>query len=446
MKTTVTQESPTKVRLFVEASAEEVAPAVDRAFRRLAGEVKVPGFRKGKVPRPVLEARVGADEIREAAIREAVPQLYAQAVVESDVEPITTPEIEVKSFDEGAGLAFEALVEVRPEIRLPDLWQISVERPSARATDEEVEHQLQRLRDRFSTLETVPRPGRRGDYALIDLRGYVHDRQVEEATATDLLYEVGSGSFVPELDQELEGRRQGEILKFNATLPPGFPGEFAGKEIAFQVLVKEVRQKVLPELDDDFARSASEFDALDQLRADLRTKIGEIKTVAAEAELRNRVLEQVVRNAGVVPPDALVNEEMAYRLSRLSDQLRQAGISLDDYLGRTGQTDEQVEADLRAQSERNVCAQLVLDEIGRREGLQATDAEVDEELRRHAQDARRDPAEVRKRLESSGRLRVLAADIIRRKALDLVVERADIKEADPPGAAAPGKPGADDPA
>jgi trigger factor len=431
MKTSVTHEGPTKVRISIEATPEEVAPAVGRAFKRLADEVKVPGFRKGKVPRPVLEARVGADQIREATLQEAVPQLYRDAMADSEVQPITVPEIEVTSYDEKDGLVFDALVEVRPEIRLPDFASITVERQPDAVTDSELDEQLERLRDRFATLETVARPGRRGDFALIDLKGYVHDRQIEEASATDLLYEIGSGRFVPELDTELEGKRQGDILKFNATLPPTYPGEFAGTEITFQVLVKEMRQKNLPALDDEFAKTASEFDTLEELRADLRTKIGEIKRVAVEADVRNAVLEKVVSDAGVAVPEALVNEEMSYRLSRFSDQLRRAGVSLDQYLERSGQTEEQIEADLRGQAERNVAAQLILEEVGKRESLTASDSEVASELDQHAQSLGRDAAEVRKSLESNGRLGALSADIIRRKALDLIVERADIKEAEP---------------
>jgi trigger factor len=428
MKSTVSQESPTKVRVSVEATSEELEPAVDRAFRRLSNDVKVPGFRKGKVPRKVLEARVGPDQIREATIREAVPELFSRAITESDLHPLTLPDIEVTSFEQGAGLAFDAVVEVRPEINLPDFAAISVERPSPDVTDRELEEQLDRLRDRFATLETVARPARRGDYALIDLKAYVHDKQVEEASATDLLYEVGSERFVPELDQELDGTRLGDILKFNATLPPTYPGEFAGKEVSFQVLVKEVRQKNVPAADDEFAKTASEFDTLEELKADLRSKLGEIKRISSDAEVRNRVLEKLVTETGVMVPDALLNEEMSYRLSRFADQLRRAGISIQTYIEQTGQTEEQIEEDLRAQAERNVAAQMILEEIGKREDLSASDEEVTEELVQHAKALGKEPDELRTQLDSGGRMGALGADIIRRKALDLIVERADIKD------------------
>ncbi len=426
MKTTVTQEGPTKVRISVEATPDEVAPAVDRAFERLAGEVKVPGFRKGKVPRKVLEARLDADQIREASLQEAVPLLWRQAMTESDISPITLPDIEVRSYDE-QGLSFDALFEIRPDINLPDFARLSVDRPAADVTGAEIDEQLARLQDRFATLETIARPSRRADFALIDLKGYVHDKQVPEASATDLLYEVGTERFVPELDRELEGKRQGDILKFNASLPPGYPGEFAGKEISFQVLVKEVRQKNLPALDDEFAKSASEFDTLDELRADLRTRIGEVKRVSADAEVRNRLLEKVIAEASVPVPDALVNDELSFRVARFSDQLRAAGVSVEQFLERTGQSEEQISDDLRVQAERNVAAQLILDEVGKREELEASEEDLRAELLAHAQALQKEPEELRKDLVSKGRLGALAADIIRRKALDLIVERADIK-------------------
>lgn len=430
MKTTVTQEGPTKVRISVEATPDEVAPAVDRAFERLAGEVKVPGFRQGKVPRKVLEARLDADQIRHVAIEEAVPLLWRQAITENDVKPITLPEIDVKSYDD-AGLTFEALFEVRPEINLPDFAQISVERPIATVNDEELEEQLKRLQERFATLETVAHPARSADFALIDLKGYRNDKEVPEASATDLLYEVGSQRFVPELDTELEGKRQGDILKFNATLPDTYPGEFSGQEISFQVLVKEIRQKNLPALDDEFAKSASEFDTLDELRADLRTRIEELKRVSSDAEVRNRLLENVIETASVPVPEALVNDELSYRVARFSDQLRQAGVSVDQYLERTGQSEEQITDDLRRQAERNVAAQLILDEVGQREELEASEEDLQAELLTHAQALQKKPEELREDLVSRGRLGALAADIIRRKALDLIVERADIKEESP---------------
>jgi trigger factor len=431
VKTTRTDESPSRIRLSIEAEADELKPAVDRAFAQLAQEVKVPGFRKGKVPRPVLQTRLGKDAIREATLREAIPLLLSQAVRDEELAPIVPPTVEVKDFEE-SHIAFEAVVEVRPEIKMPELSTLVATRASATPSDDEVTEQLNRLRERFASLETVSRPARRGDYVLIDLRSYVHDVQIDQATATDLLYELGSGSFVPELDQNLDGTRTGDILKFNATLPEGF-GEHAGKEVSFQVLVKEVKQKNLPSLDDEFAKTASEFDSLDQLRGDIATKVSEIKRIQNDIEVRNHLMEQLIDNADVEPPESLVREEMAYRAARFADQLRSAGVTLERYLSESETTEEGLESDLRRQADRNVAARLVLEEIAKRESLTVTAEEVEEELRYHAEQSQVEPDELRKDLERSGRLAVLAGDIIRRKALNVLVERAEIRDEDAPG-------------
>lgn len=431
MKTTRTDESPSKVRLAIEATADEVEPAVDRAVRELANEVKIPGFRQGKAPRKVLEARLGREAIREAAIRAAIPQFVAAAVKDEDLAPVATPSVEITSYDVGGPMALDVTVEIRPVFDLPDLETFVATRPSVRATDEEVEEQLKRLRDRFASLETVGRKAKRGDYVLMDLRAYYNEQTIEQASGTDLLYEVGSEGFVPALDQELDGSGAGEILRFNAVLPEEAGGEFAGKEVSFQVLIKEARQKVLPDLGDEFAKTASEFETLDELREDLRKRISQVKRLQGDAEVRNRLLEQLVEATVLDPPESLVRDEMAYRLQRFADDLRRAGITVDEYLQQTGQTEEQIEADLRRQAESSVRARLILEEIGRREGLGVTGEEVTDEVRRHAETMGHEPAELQEQLSQSGRLGVLAGDIIRRKALDFVVERAEIRSEDP---------------
>ncbi|MGH2830925.1 MAG: trigger factor [Actinomycetota bacterium] len=430
MNTTVSREGPTRVLLTVDVPPEEIRPAVDRAFRRLASQVKIPGFRPGKAPRAVLEARLGGDEIKDMIIREALPQFYAQAVVGEDLEPVSEPQIDVKSFEEQGGLSFEAVVEVKPEIELPPLGDISAQRRAWRATPQDVEEQLARLQDRFATLEPVTRPLRKGDFALIDVKGYWNDQEIENATATDMLYEVGSGRVVGELDGELDAKRTGDILKFNAVLPPEYGSTWGDREVSFQVLVKDVRQKNAPALDDDFAKTASEFETLDELKQDLSSRIGTIKRAAADADVRGRVLERLVESVQVVVPDAMIEEEMSWRLRRFSDQLNEAGVSLDDYLAGAETTEEQVESDVRRQAERSVTAQLILEEIARREELKVSDEELDREMAKLAEGAGRTPGEVRKQLETAGRVNAVAGDIIRRKALDLVVDKADITDED----------------
>ena len=430
MKTSLTRDSASKVRVQVEATSEEVEPAVQRAVRSLSNQVKVPGFRKGHVPRKVLETRLGAEAMRDAVLREAIPELLQKATDEETLAPVAPPQVEVTSYDVGADLSFEATVEVRPEIELPDFAMLSTTRPSSKATPEEIDDQLKRMQDRFSTLEPVQRPARAGDYMLVDIHTTLHGNEIAELSGNDQLYELGSAWPVKELDDELAAKRTGDIVKFNATIPEGLGGEHAGKEVTFQVLVKEVREKKLPPLDDEFAKTSSEFETLDELRADLAQRIEKIKVVQADAEVRNRILEQVLDDVEVEAPESLVQSEMAYRLQRLEEQLRAASLTLDQYLTSQNLTEEQIEADLRGQADRNVRAQLILEEVGRREGFQVSEEELREEVRYHAETLRTDPDQLAKELGERGRLMALAGDIIRRKALNLLVERAEVKDED----------------
>ncbi|MGZ4120442.1 MAG: trigger factor [Actinomycetota bacterium] len=430
MKTSLTRDSASKVRVQVEATSEEVEPAIQRAVRSLSNQVKVPGFRKGHVPRKVLETRLGSDALREAVLREAIPELLAKATEEETLAPIAPPSVEVTSYDLGSTLTFEATVEVRPEIELPDFALLSTTRASAKATPEDIDDQLKRMQDRFATLEPVERPAHTGDFLLVDLHTTLHTNEIADLSGNDHLYELGSAWPVAELDTELAGKRAGDIVKFNATIPEQFGGEFGGKEVTFQVLVKEVREKKLPPIDDEFAKTASEFETLDELRQDLSERIEKVKAVQVDSEVRDRILEQVLDDVEVEAPESLVQQEMAYRLHRFEDQLKAAGMTLDRYLQTQTMTEEQLEADLRKQADRNVRAQLILEEVGRREGLQVSEDELREEVRYHAEAMRTDPAELAKQLGERGRLMALAGDIIRRKALNLLVERAEVKDED----------------
>ncbi len=430
MDTTISREGPTRVRMTVAVPPDEVKPAVDRAFKRLASQVRIPGFRPGKAPRAVLEARISHDEIKDLIIREAIPQFYAQAVVGESIDPVAEPKIEVTKFEDGEGLEFEAIIEVKPEINLPDLAGLSVTRPAWQPSDQDVDDQLQRMQDRYATLEPVERPGNAGDFALIDIKGYWNDQEIQNATAADMLYEIGSNRIVPELDDEIAGKRVGDILKFNAVLPTHFGEEWGGREVSFQVLVKEIRQKNVPPLDDEFAKTASELDTLAELRTDLSERIAKIKRASADAEVRSRVLDRLVETIPVVAPEPLVDDEASFRIRRLSDQLHEAGVSLDDYLTSAETDEEQIEVDVRRQAERSVTARLILEEIARREELQVSDEELAEEIDRIAEGAGMKPDDLRKQLVAAGRVSAVAGDILRRKALDLVVDKADIKDED----------------
>jgi trigger factor len=429
MKTTLTRESASKVKVAVEASPEEVAPAVERAVRKLAKEVNIPGFRKGHAPRKVLESRIGRDAIRDAALREAIPELVGKAVETEQLVPIAPPAVDVTTYELDAELIFDATVEIRPDIELPEWDLLSATRPSTVATSEEIDQQMERLRERFATLETVERPAATGDHALIDIStSSLLGSEIKELTGTDQLYEVGSSFPVPDLDQQLEGSKAGDILKFNATLPEGLEVEHAGQEVAFQVLVKEVRRKVMPDLNDEFAKTASEFDTFDELRADVADRIQKVKEIQADADVRNVVLEQALQDVEIEAPESLVNEEMVFRLRRMEEQLNAGGVTLEQYMQAQNISEEKLEQDLREQADRNVKAQLLLEEIGKKEGFTITEEELRDEVRYHAETLRTDPNQLAKQLQDRGRLTALAGDILRRKALNHLVEKAEITQ------------------
>lgn len=437
MRSTLEPVEPTKVRINVVVEPDELRPAIDRTARRLSREVRVPGFRKGKVPRQVIEARIGRDALLAEAIeQEAVPEFYAKAIEELGVQPLSRAQVEPPDYTDGQPLEFSATFEVKPELDLPPYRGVEVERPALEVSDEHVDTQLERLRERFAQLEVIGRPLAEGDFAQIDLRATQHIEEIAELTRSDFLYEVGSGTVVPELDEELTGKRKGDILKFNATLPEEAGEELAGREVTFSVLVKEAKAKVLPKLDDDFAQEASEFDTLDELRADLRERLEQAAEVQRQSELETRVLQAYLDQVEVPLPETLVHDELHYRANRFAQQLRYMGASLEQYLEALGQTQEQVEADLRAQAERAVKAQLVLEAIARAESFEASEEEVDAELQRQAARANLEPEQVRQAL-SDGRGGVIAGDILRSKALAFLVEHADQREPAPDDASEP---------
>jgi trigger factor len=430
MQTSLEQTRKHVVRLSVEVPPEEFARDLDRAYRHVAQELTVPGFRKGRVPKPIVDARVGREHVIEHFVRDFVPAYYLRALREHDLAPIGEPEFDVEQVEDGKPLRFTATVEVRPRLRLePEQYRgLRVEVPSVEPTEREVDEYLERLRERFAELESVARPARKGDFVLADVRASVHGQEVPEASRPGLFTEVGREELVPELDRELEGKRKGEILKFNATLPERF-GELAGQEVTFQVLVKEVKAKRLPPLDDEFARTASEFDTLEELRADVRRRLRALKEAESRTVLRERILRRLAELVQDVElPERLVDEETERRVRRARERAERAGLRLEEALEAEGLDELRFRVDARNHAERAIRADLALEAVARREGIEVTREELEREIRALARRMGRDPKEVRRALERTGEVSTLAGDIIRSKALDLVVDAADVTE------------------
>jgi trigger factor len=424
LQTTSERIEKDRVKLRVEVSEDDLGPAIAQVYRELANQMKVPGFRKGKVPRQIIDSRVGPDFVRSEALKEALPDFYREALRQEELEAITAPDIEVVDFDQGSPIVFEATVDVRPEVVVPDLEAISLEAPDAEVTDDDIDEQLERLRDRFAELETVGREVQSGDFVLIDLKGYEHDQLVEGASAPDYLYEVGSHTGPPKLDDELLGNRPGAILKFTDTITQG---DLAGRELSFTVLLKEVKAKRLPVLDDEFAKTVGEFDSLDELRDDLKVRLRDVKRRMVDEEIRNRVLEALVEAADLDPPEKLVAAEFDHRLHHLEEDLGRAGMTLARYADSIDQTELEVRSDLRRSVGRSVVAELLLEQIARDQELEVTEQDLERDIAVAAARTGQDASEVAKQLVGSGRLGSVAADIMRRKALDYAVEHVNIK-------------------
>jgi len=431
MQTTVEETEKHTVRLTVEVEPERVGKDLDRAYRKVAQQVKIPGFRKGKVPRRVIDAQIGREAVLGEFLEDAVPEYYREALRENELAPIAQPDIDLEQVEEGRPLVFTATVEVRPRLRLEerDYKGIRVVKPSAEVTEHEVGELLDSLRERFAELETVQRPGGTGDYVVIDLRAHVHEEEVPEATRPDYLYELGAGEFTGALDEQLEGKRAGEILKFNATLDERF-GERAGQEVSFQVLVKEVKGKKLPAADDDFAKTASEFDTLDELRGALREQLEGNKQRAVDSAVRDRVLDALVSSVEVDLPESLIDDETEHRVIHAKERAQQLGLTLEQLLEVQGIDELRFRADARAHATRAIKADLALETVARGEDLQVTPEELGREIGQLAEALGRDAKEVATSLDRSGQVVSLAGDIIRSKALDVLVEHAEVTTGD----------------
>ena len=426
MKSAVETLSPTRIKLTVEVPFDELRPSVDAAYKKIARQVNVPGFRRGKVPPPVIDQRVGRGAVLDEAVNEALPQFYLRALQENEVEPLSQPDVDVTGFADGQQLAFSAELDVRPEIVLPEYTGLEVIVADAEATDEDVDEQFQALRERFATLTTVERPAREGDFVTIDLVGAKDGEVIEEAQATGISYKVGSGTMLDGLDEALIGLEAGGSATFDSTLAGG---DYAGQPVDVSVTVQAVKEQELPAVDDEFAETASEFDTVDELRADLRTRLERGKRLEQAAAARDAVLEALLERVDIPLPDAAVAEEVTGRLDSISEQLAYAGMTQEQYLESEGQTQEEFTADMESRVRSALAAQFLLEEIAKKEELSVDEAELTEHLVRRAGRAGVQPQEYVQQVVQSGQVPVLVSEVVRGKALALVVQSAAITDA-----------------
>ena len=424
MKSTVEQLSPTRVKISIEVPFDELKPNFDRAYKKIAQQVRIPGFRPGKAPARVLEQRLGRGVVLDEVVNEAVPAKYAELVRSGEVQPLGQPDIAVTKIEDGNHLAFTAEVDVRPVIEMP-AFDFAVSVDDVEVTDAEVDEQLNGLRTRFGTLTSVDRPVQQGDFVLLDLSATVEGEEVEDAATTGLSYEVGSGRLYEGIDDALIGASEGEQRTFSTTL---MVGPHAGKQAEVTASVGAVKQRELPVADDEFAQLASEFDTLDELKADLRGRLGRVKTMQQGAQAREKVLEALLAATEVPLPESLVHGEVEARLHDAVHVFEHDEQRFEQWLAEQGQTTEQFETDLRSSTRDVVKSRLVLDAIADAEGMSVSETELMERIVLQAQRYGISPNEYVQRAQTGNELGELYAELRRRKALDAVARQATVTD------------------
>ena len=425
MKTAVEELSPTRVRLSVEVSFEELKPSLDKAYREVSRQVRIPGFRPGRVPPQVIDMRVGRGAVLSEAVNDALPELYSKAVQEAEVFTLGQPEVDITQLEDGKELTFTAEVEVRPKFELPDLSGLSVTVENAAVTPDDVEEYLSSLRERFASLKTAQRPAEHGDFVTIDLSASVDGEPIEDAQASGLSYQIGSGTMLEGLDEALAGMSAGDSTTFTSELAGG---DAAGQQADVTVTVQSVKVKELPELDDDFAQLASEFDTLGELRADTRKQLERVKRLRQASQARDRAVDALVDSVDIPLPENYVQHELEHARESVDNQLSQLRMSLEDYLQSREQTAEEWEAELLQQSQRAVKVGFVLDEVARTENLSVNQAELSYFVADQAQRMGVGPEVLARQLSESGQIGAAVTEVLRSKAATLVAERVKVTD------------------
>lgn len=426
MKSAVETLSPTRAKLTVEVPFEELKPSLDAAYKQIAQQINIPGFRRGKVPPMVIDRQVGRGAVLDQAINDMLPKKYVEALEANSLQPLAQPEIEVTKLEDNDVLEFTAEVDVRPEVELPAYDGLEAQVDDVEVTDADVEEQVQALRERFATLSDVERPAQDGDFVVLDLKATQDGEVVDGAEVAGMSYQVGRGGMIEGLDEALLGMAAGDEKTFATKL---VGGDLVGADVEVAVSVSQVQEQELPELDDDFAQEASEFDTVEELSADVRDRLGRGKRLEQAAAARDAVLEVLLERVEVPLPETLVADELTARRESVEQQLAYAGATMESYLEDEGQTIEEFEADLERRVRDAVAAQFILDEIAKKEELGVDQSELSQHLVRRAQQSGQDPQEFANHMFEHNHVPDLIQEILRGKALATLVEAAVVKDA-----------------
>ena len=425
MKTDVEELSPTRVKLTIEVPFEELKPSLDKAYREVSRQVRIPGFRPGHVPPRIIDQRLGRGAVLEQAINDAVPQLYGKALEDSEIRALGQPDLEITKLDDGDQLSFTAEVDVRPRFDLPDLSTIPVTVENAEVGPDEVEEYLSDLRERFASLQGVDRPAAEGDYVSIDISASVAGKLVDDAQASGISYQVGSGTLLDGLDDTLTGMSAGDATTFTAELAGG---DFAGEQADVAVTVHSVKVKELPELDDEFAQSASEYDTLGEFRAGTRGRLENVKRLGQVGQARDRALDAVVNRLDIPLPDRIVSSEIEGRQKSIDEQLERSGTTKEAYLESRGISEDDLEAEITVDARRSVKAGFVLDELASANELRVEQEELNAYIVEQAYRLGVQPDRLAKEIVDRGQLGLAMSEVLRGKALRLLTEQVKVTD------------------
>jgi len=427
MQTTLKELPESRVEVQAEVEPQDVARAANRTARAMARELRLPGFRKGKAPPNLVIQRMGFAAVLSEAVRDALPEWYEAALLDAGVTPIGDPDIDLVSTPEAEGepLTFKFVVGVRPVARLGEYKELEVGKEDKEVDEEVIDTEVDRIREGFARLEPVERASREGDAVLIDFEGFVDGNAFQGGKADDYLLTLGSGQLIDNFEEQLTGADPGDEVEVEVTFPDDYQEEkLAGEDAVFKVKVKEVREKILPELDDDFASDASEFDTLEELRGDIREKVGNALNSRAEEDFRIAAVDAAVDNATVEIPEEIAIARATERWERMERQLAQQGMDPNMFLQMQGKTRDELIAESKPDAERELKREAVVTAIAAAEELEVAEAELVEALEHSAEHERTTPEKLLARLRENGRDKVIREDLLARKAIELVADAA----------------------
>ena len=427
MKSSVDQLNDTRVKVTVEVPFSELGPELDKAYQALAQQVNIPGFRRGKAPRQLIDARVGRGPVLEQVVNDMLPTRYGQAIEELDIKALGQPNIDITKLEDGDVIEFVAEVDVRPEFDLPDFSEISVEVPALGSTEERIDHELEHLRERFGSLKTVDREAGDEDFITLNLSATVDGEEIEDAKVEDMSYRVGSGDLIEGLDEAVKGLKADESATFTSKL---VFGEYADKDAEVTVTVTAVKERELPELDDDFAQMASEFDTVEELRADLASGAEESAKAEQAASIREEVLKVALEKTQFPLPASVVDEQVNAQVQQLMGQLGGDEALFEKLLEAQGTSREEFNEQTRTSAEEAVRTQLFLDVLAEKEEPEVTQDELNDHIVFTARRYGVEPQQFLMQLQQSGQLLNLVSDVRRGKALANAICSVTVKDSD----------------